>query len=170
MLDLGGQLVVLVDMAGLRVALGKAEAEGIRRAEAEIAQADLVLWLAAPDVKDTAPVATAAPVWRIASKADLEPNAGSLAVSAVNGEGIDALLARLAEAAIGGGAPPLLSRERDRQAIMEARAALAGVDLRQEELAAEHLRAANLALARLIGAVDAEAVLDRLFLSFCIGK
>jgi tRNA modification GTPase len=63
-----------------------------------------------------------------------------------------------------------LSRERDRQAIAAARQALTELDLSREEVAAEGLRAASHALARLIGAVDAEAVLDRLFLSFCIGK
>jgi len=38
-LDLGGRLVVLVDMAGLRTTESRAEAEGVRRAEAEIARA-----------------------------------------------------------------------------------------------------------------------------------
>jgi tRNA modification GTPase len=38
------------------------------------------------------------------------------------------------------------------------------------ELAAEALRHASLALERMIGRVDAEQVLDRLFASFCIGK
>ncbi len=53
-LDLGGQLVILLDMAGLRETESKAEAEGVRRAHAEIAQADLVLWLVAPDIADIA--------------------------------------------------------------------------------------------------------------------
>jgi tRNA modification GTPase len=38
------------------------------------------------------------------------------------------------------------------------------------ELAAESLRIASQALERLVGRIDAERVLDRLFASFCIGK
>jgi tRNA modification GTPase len=172
MLDLGGQLVVLVDMAGLREASGKAEAEGVRRAEAEIGRADLVLWLTAPDVDAIRAPTTEALVWTVASKADLwgEPVAGVLSVSAQTGQGIDELLVRLEAIAGGNGPPALVSRERDRQAILEARRALLDFDLQHEELAAEQLRMAGHALARLIGKVDAEAILDRLFLSFCIGK
>jgi tRNA modification GTPase len=175
-LNLGGQLIVLVDMAGLREAPGKVEAEGVRRATAELARADLVLWLVAPDVApdviDDAPPGVAAPVWRVATKADIQRPAVAVDVilSARSGAGMDELIQRLAVAAVQGGPAPLLSRERDRQAIAAARQALVELDLGREEVAAEGLRAASQALARLIGAIDAEAVLDRLFLSFCIGK
>jgi tRNA modification GTPase len=51
-------------------------------------------------------------------------------------------------------------------------AELAGVvgELDRPELAAERLRAASAFLERLLGRMDAESVLDRLFASFCIGK
>ena len=39
-----------------------------------------------------------------------------------------------------------------------------------DEIAAEHLRQASLALERLLGRIDTEHVLDRLFAAFCIGK
>jgi tRNA modification GTPase len=42
--------------------------------------------------------------------------------------------------------------------------------LHEPELAAEQLRAASAALERLVGRLDPEMVLDRLFTSFCIGK
>jgi tRNA modification GTPase len=173
-LNLGGQLVVLVDMAGLREAPGRIEAEGVRRARAELARADLVLWLVAPDVTaDDPPSAVEVPVWRVGTKADIAlPSVEvDLTLSARTGAGADVLTSRLAVAAAHQVGPaPLLSRERDRQAIAAARHALTELDLSREEVAAEGLRAASHALARLIGAVDAEAVLDRLFLSFCIGK
>jgi tRNA modification GTPase len=172
-LNLDGQLVVLVDMAGLRDAPGKVEAEGVRRARAELARADLVLWLVAPDVApDQARPALDVPVWRVGAKADIGPPVPEvdLVLSAQTGQGLKVLAKRLAAAATQGGPAPLLSRERDRQAIAAARRALLELDLTREEIAAESLRAASHALARLIGAVDAEAVLDRLFLSFCIGK
>jgi tRNA modification GTPase len=66
----------------------------------------------------------------------------------------------------------LVSRERDRAALDEAAVALARAKLvlGDPELAAESLRIASQSLERLVGRIDAERVLDRLFASFCIGK
>lgn len=177
-LDLGGQLVVLIDMAGLRETDSRAEAEGIARARREIAQADLVLWLVAPDVPagELPDLDGGAEVWRLHTKADISPALGTerLAVSALTGEGLDRLLARLTEfvAERRLGEPLLLSHERDRQAIGAAIRAVAEAEAEIErmELAADFLRHASDALARLTGELDAEMVLDRLFAAFCIGK
>ncbi len=174
-LDIDGQLVLLVDMAGLREAAGKAEAEGVRRAYGEVATADLVLWLCAPDIAPIAAVPSAGPQWLIATKLDLGlprlANCG-LAVSAATGEGIDILLDHIGEAA-GSGAleeNPLVSHERDRLALRDALAALDDLDMGRLEIAGEQLRRAGFALERLIGRMGVEDVLDRLFSSFCIGK
>ncbi|WP_280136850.1 tRNA uridine-5-carboxymethylaminomethyl(34) synthesis GTPase MnmE [Devosia geojensis] len=176
--DLGGQLVILVDLAGLRETDSKAEAEGVRRARAEIGRADLVLWLTAPDVDSAEqPPQTHAPVWRVAAKVDIHPRpAGAdLAVSVVSADGLADLESRLAAFAdelAAGGEPALLSHERDRAAVEAAREAVVRAQARLDapELAAESLREASQALERLVGRLDAERVLDRLFLSFCIGK
>lgn len=175
--DLGGQLVVLVDMAGLRDTDSRAEAEGVRRARNEIAEADLVLWLTAPDVAPAAPVdiPQEAPQWRIATKADLAPaENGDLGVSVRTGEGLPQLMQRLRDFAANStaGEPALVSRERDLLALQAAEVALGQAErqLGDPELAAEALRLASLALERLLGRMDAEAVLDRLFRAFCIGK
>ena len=71
-----------------------------------------------------------------------------------------------------GGEPALVSRERDCRALADAMTALkaATEHLQQPELAAESLRMASQSLEGLIGRIDAERVLDRLFSSFCIGK
>jgi tRNA modification GTPase len=172
-LDLGGRLVVLVDMAGLRATASRAEAEGVRRAEAEIARADLVLWLSAPDV---APLpAPAGTVWTVGTKADLAPLPAAYNLSVVSGAGLGELVAaltRFAADAAGDGAPALLSRERDLAALNTAQAALDSFlsDGAVDEVAAEHLRQAGLALERLVGRIATEDVLDRLFTAFCIGK
>jgi len=174
-IDLSGQLVVMVDMAGLRETDSKAEAEGVRRARAELEIADLVLWLEAPDGEPAAIPATEAPIWRVATKSDLGAAAGNLAISTRTGDGLDALTARLtsfAQELAGQGEPALVSRERDRQgleaALFEVDAAIVGLEV--SEFTAEHLRLAGVALERLLGRIDTEMVLDRLFSAFCIGK
>ena len=173
-LDLGGRLVVLVDMAGLRTTESRAEAEGVRRAEAEISRADLVLWLVAPDVDPLDPPVQL-PLWTVGTKSDLGAVPAQYGLSVETGSGVGELLAALAgfaEVAGGSGAPALVSRERDLAALQSAQAALDRFisDGATDEIAAEHLRQASLALERLLGRIDTEQVLDRLFLSFCIGK
>ena len=173
-LDLGGRLVILVDMAGLRPADSKAEAEGVRRAEAEIERADLVLWLVAPDVAGMRRPERL-PLWTVGTKADIGPVEAEFSLSVQTGIGIRALVDKLgifAETAAGAGAPALLSRERDLVALRQAQEALDAFlsEGTTDEIAAEHLRQASLALERLVGRIDTEQVLDRLFASFCIGK
>ena len=70
------------------------------------------------------------------------------------------------------GEDAVLSRERDLVALTAAQEALDRFlsEGATDEIAAEHLRQAGLALERLVGRIDTEQVLDRLFASFCIGK
>jgi tRNA modification GTPase len=175
-IDLAGRLVVLVDMAGLTDTDSKAEREGVRRARAELERADLVLWLVAPDVADTADYQDADPrVWRIGTKSDIGQVADvKLSISTATGANMQTMLETLGAhvlAATGAGESALVSHERDRVALGHALTALDGAARADApELVAEHLREATLALERLIGKVDAEAVLDQLFSRFCIGK
>jgi tRNA modification GTPase len=154
-----------------------AEAERVRRAHNELARADLILWLQAPDIADLPPPESSIPILTVATKADLlAPIADAdLAVSAVTGAGMDELVTRLSTFVAdlaGAGEPALVSRERDRLCLGEAveHLQLTRNLLREPELAAERLRAASAALERLLGRIDAETVLDRLFSAFCIGK
>ncbi|MEO6396327.1 MAG: tRNA uridine-5-carboxymethylaminomethyl(34) synthesis GTPase MnmE [Devosia sp.] len=173
-LDLGGRMVTLVDMAGLRLTESKAEAEGVRRAQAEIEQADLVLWLVAPDEPAlSAPLRL--PLWTVGTKSDIGPVEAEFSLSVQTGTGVAALVEKLGEfaaAAAGSGTPALLSRERDLVALRQAQDAIDAflVEGATDEIAAEHLRQASLALERLVGRIDTEQVLDRLFANFCIGK
>ena len=174
-LDIDGQLYILLDLAGLRETESKAEAEGVRRARQAIKQADMVLWLRAPDIADHEPLAIDVPHLIIGTKADLAPSADAdVLVSAQTGTGIAELLSRIAQIgqSLGAGEPALLSRERDRLALNGAIDALdsAARQLAVPELAAESLRISSQALERLVGRIDSERVLDRLFTSFCIGK
>lgn len=174
-IDLDGQLVIVVDMAGLRETDSKAEAEGVRRAKAELEVADLVLWLQAPGGASIETPPTSAPIWRIATKADLSSGGGDLSISTRTGDGLDELTARLsafAQNLAGQGEPALVSRERDRQGLSDALIEVEAAKNRLEvsEITAEHLRLAGVALERLLGRIDTEMVLDRLFSAFCIGK
>ena len=99
-----------------------------------------------------------------------------LASSAKTGEGLDALtrlIAERARAAAGDASDPAITRERHRaeisRAVLHLDAFLADKS-RGLELRAEELRLASIALARLTGRIDAEAVLGEIFSRFCIGK
>jgi tRNA modification GTPase len=113
----------------------------------------------------------------VRTKADLLVEAsGDLAVSAMTGLGLPALLDALrdrAEAGLGQG-DALITRARHRDALERCHGHLdrlcveAGHVL--PELTAEDLRLAVRALGEIGGHVGVEDVLDRLFAGFCIGK
>lgn len=175
-LDLAGLPVILMDTAGLRDSADPIEAEGVRRARALVARADLVLGLRGVD-SEPYRIENEAQLLKIATKADLSGSVLSdeLAISVRSGEGLTALLAEIVERLqrLGSGEPALLTRERHRIAVTDAIAALErAVTARhgQGELLAEDMRLAVVAIERLVGRIDVEDVLDRLFAGFCIGK
>jgi tRNA modification GTPase len=175
-LDIDGLPVILIDTAGLRSTEDVVEKEGIRRALLRAEGADLVLALEAFD-SPPQPSSWAAPTLRLWTKSDLRqaPDAfEGLAVSSTAGEGIAELLDAIADRAreaLGNGAA-LVTRERHREALVTALAALdRGVELdKPPELFAEDLRLALRGLGRVTGHVGVEDILDRVFSSFCIGK
>jgi tRNA modification GTPase len=70
---------------------------------------------------------------------------------------------------------PALTRERHRLALVRAGEALTASLPHlgpggEAVLAAHHVREASAALDELLGVVDVEEVLDRVFASFCVGK
>ena len=70
-LDLDGYPVTVIDTAGIRETDDPVEQEGVRRARARAAEADLVLWLA--DAQHGEVLAEgAAPVWLVRNKIDLD--------------------------------------------------------------------------------------------------
>jgi tRNA modification GTPase len=93
-------------------------------------------------------------------------------VSAVTGQGIDALLSTIRERAAEGAADRgIVVRERQHRALTAAVEMLRQVGgTAQEEIVAELLRSAGDAIGAVSGQVGAEQVLDRIFSEFCIGK
>jgi tRNA modification GTPase len=199
-LDLGGVPVIVADTAGIREAEGRVEAAGIDRALARVEAADIVLWV----VDATAPVwqppsmmahisaqrsakdarlramSTQSSRMIVLNKIDLAPGASEgrdiIEVSARTGEGIDRLIAVLAdaaaEAADSGAGGPLLTRARHRVELEAAEVALErfAEPKLSPELKAEELRIAAHHLGRLAGRIDVEEVLGAIFAQFCIGK
>jgi len=187
-LDLDGYPVTVIDTAGIRETDDPVEQEGVRRARARAAEADLVLWLADADGGKIQHDG-AAPVWRVRNKIDLdsagrptaeaETGAGGgagFAISARSGDGLPELIAALVGFAhdyFGSGEGGLISRTRQRQLLQQTATSLhrsIEVASEGEELAAEELRVSAHSLGRLLGRVDVEDILDVIFREFCVGK
>ena len=162
-LDIGGWPVRLVDTAGLRGTTDEIEAEGVRRSESLIAKADVVLALDC-DI---------AGAMRIHSKCDLAHEPGALNISSVTGEGLGDLKAAIVEALSRLGADPCeespTPSEREKSLLAEARNALSA-NAEDMVLAANSVRTAADALARLVGAAYSDDLLDSIFSRFCVGK
>ena len=180
-LVIGGYAVTLSDTAGLRDSEDPVEAEGVRRARARAADADLRLWVRAPgDPESSAAEFARADDLVVLTKSDLGAQAVSAAevvrVSTTSGEGLSALqdwiAARLARD-LSGADFPAVTRERHRRRLTEAlhavKAGRAALD-RAPEMAGDDLRRAAEALARVTGAIGVEDVLGEVFSTFCIGK
>lgn len=177
-MDLAGYPVTLADTAGLRETAEEIESEGIRRALARAADADLRLVLfdaqLPPDEIAKREVREGDIV--VISKADLNKDtpAEFLRVSTATGEGLAALEERLAQevmARAGLSETPAITRARHRRALEDAIAALNRAETQGEaELCGEDLRLAARALERILGKVDVEDLLDVIFSEFCIGK
>jgi tRNA modification GTPase len=179
-LDLGGFPVMLADTAGLRAARDDIEAEGVRRARARAAAADLrIVVFDASQPEELAELDEVVEgALLVANKIDLgeRPVPGLLAipVSVLTGHGIAALLARLTAIVsdrFAVGAAPVLTRARHRSALEDCVASLdRALAAPLPELVAEDVRLAIRALGRITGRVDVEDVLDVIFREFCIGK
>lgn len=187
----GGALPLrLVDTAGLRASSDVVERLGIEVSERYLSEADVIL--ACGDDARTLDEAltrvaalSRAPVLAVRTKSDLGDGDSdrlpdAIAVSAERGTGLPALVARITDLVAAARAlpepgAPILTRARHRTALTTAAGELREFlrvweDGLPATVAAVHLRTAVAALEELIGAVDVEDVLDRVFRDFCVGK
>jgi tRNA modification GTPase len=179
-LQLGGYKAIVADTAGLRETLDEIEAEGVRRASAWAEAADLRVWLVDGNTA-TVPERPASLTSRdlvLRTKRDLgEGSADSIGTPFTARSPNDvawleeALTERVVEA-LAGTEPPAATRLRHRRLLQEAAERLrqAAGEGEALELAAEDVRLAARALDRVTGRIDPEAVLEKIFSSFCIGK
>jgi tRNA modification GTPase len=184
-LDLDGYPIVLADTAGLRESGNAIETEGVRRALARAAHADLKIvvldggdW---PQIPQASRALIDGAAILVLNKADLREDGAfavagrpAIPVSTLTGAGLPDLLAELAMRCAGllaSGDQPAVTRLRHREALRESLQFLKrGSGVSAVELKAEDLRLASRALGRITGRFDVEDVLDVIFREFCIGK
>lgn len=184
----------LVDTAGLRDEADALERLGMEVSARWLARAHVVV-ACAETVESLEAARTAiamlsdAPVIGALTKRDLVADGKAapplgwpvVPVSAVSGAGLTALLDRVTEAVLAttGTAEadtPMVTRARHRSALENARRELAAfrdvwrADVLPVPVAAVHVREALRELDHLIGAVDVDEVLARVFATFCVGK
>lgn len=193
-IDIEGMPLHVLDTAGLRDSCDEIELEGIRRAEAEIARADRVLFVidtaedpqAVAFAEEGKRLPAAVPVTLIFNKCDIAvgiPVSDTVSgpprirLSALSGEGLDVLRAHLKDC-MGfrtAEAGTISARRRHLDALARARAhveegARQLSERRAGELVAEELRSAQQALGEITGEFTSEDLLGRIFSSFCVGK
>jgi len=197
MMDIGPWPVRLVDTAGLRASSDVIERLGIEVAEQYLEDAALVL-VCGDDARsmrnaiEHVRLHTQSTLLAVRTKSDIVDSPASLEsqeeelecvrVSARTGEGLANLIERIASALNSEHEPtsttnPVLTRERHRVALTKAREEIAaflqncqnGFEL-PATIVAVHLHSAQSHLEELVGAIDVEDVLDRVFSAFCVGK
>ncbi|MCG8671567.1 MAG: tRNA uridine-5-carboxymethylaminomethyl(34) synthesis GTPase MnmE [Pseudomonadales bacterium] len=195
-IHIDGMPLHIIDTAGLRESADEVEQEGIRRAWKEIEQADRVLLLVdSTQSTETDPntiwpdfvarLSNPDKITVVHNKIDLVAqlqdtsvsDQSLIRISAKSGLGIDALRSHLKEVmgyqAVSEGG--FTARQRHIEALQSAQTALhAGRQQLNEhgaaELLAEDLRAAQDFLGEITGEVTPDALLGRIFSTFCIGK
>lgn len=185
---LEGVPITLLDTAGIRVTQDVVEQMGIARSEEALASADLVLLVidaqqgwTQEDHALLERIPPAVPRLVVANKQDLlkaaAPAQADVLLSAISGEGEDQLVEALLTCCGAADASAVLLALNERQRDLAALAAEALA--RSQEVAAQQLpwdfwtidlREAIRALGEITGEQLTEAVLDRVFSRFCIGK
>jgi tRNA modification GTPase len=188
--------IIVTDTAGIRDTADAVEAQGVRRSKDAVDDADLVLFLRDSQTgmrREDAPVLerlkaradAVIPVWNKIDVSERLPDAGETDtwfarepayISAKTGQGIDALKKRIRAFA---GAEEregvVITSERHREILCRAAACLRdaenalreGLDM---DCVTIDLRAAWSALGEMTGSTAGEAIIDRIFEKFCLGK
>jgi tRNA modification GTPase len=193
-IDIDGMPLHVLDTAGLRDSRDDIEREGIRRAEAEIARADRVLFVIDtsddPDGRafneERQRLPSDVPVTLVFNKCDLAtglPVADTysgpprVTLSALSGDGLDRLRQHLKSCMgfLTTESGTVSARQRHLDALVRARthvdeAARQLQERRSGELVAEELRVAQQALGEITGEFTTDDLLGRIFSTFCIGK
>lgn len=172
-MDIEGLPVTILDTAGLRETTDPVERQGVERARMRAAGADLRVHLV--DAGRLPGLAVGEDDIVLVAKDDggLSENG----ISGISGHGVSTLLSKIGDVLsdrVSGASQ--VSRERHRVALRSGFECLARAEANLGrgpdvyELVGEDIRGAIRALESLVGHVGVEAVLDRIFSSFCLGK
>jgi tRNA modification GTPase len=191
--EIAGERVRLLDTAGLRATTDTVERIGVAVAENAGQTADVVVYTidmadaATEEDREFLRKGREGPVLVVGTKADLvsvRASAGpasfvaDVVVSAVTGEGLDALRAAItSRLGLAEGGEEILVLDRHREALSTAEVAIReGLGLfraREDpavELVAAALRRALTALGEITGETTTDELLEKIFATFCIGK
>ena len=162
-IEMDGFPVRLVDTAGVRDTDCAIEAEGVKRALAAAAAADIVL-----DLSPDAPARASEKVLAVHAKCDIS-RGGGLNVSSLTREGLDALRSEIVRRLES--LSPASARESGLADVL-ARAVpvLKGADAVDLVLFGNAVRTVATLLGEATGAVYSDDMLERLFSRFCVGK
>jgi tRNA modification GTPase len=196
--NIGGIPLVLVDTAGIRSETAdEVERIGVERSRAALARADIALMVVDGSQKlergdgEIADLVGSKPVLVAVNKQDLPvipgqktpldflPGARRISISALTGEGIEALEEAIIELITGGSVTladtPLVSNPRHKALLQQALShTQAAIEAQQANLSPDlvsiDVRAAVDALGEITGETATEDLLDTIFSKFCIGK
>jgi len=182
-INIGGVPFIMTDTAGIRKTSDFVEAEGIRRSQKALEEAEVVLNILDATSETIAPHTADPRFISVYNKCDLlpivpEPMRDQFYVSAKTGGGVDdlkkAMLGKVGTLT-GTSGEEVLVNTRHRDALRRAKDRLtlshetltSGKSL---ELVALDLRGSCDALGEIVGKTSTEDLLDRVFSTFCIGK
>ena len=176
-IDLDGIPVRLFDTAGLRSSDDMVESEGIRRSEALMDDADLIIYLVDPDDALLPENIDSERTLVVYSKRDKRRMADDLSISSVTGEGVSELIGEVKERLMGlspqeeGGLS--IDSERQYSYLLSCIDALESAERCKDapvDIMAMFFQSALESLGYITGEVTTEDLLDTLFSKFCLGK
>ena len=176
-IDLDGIPVRLFDTAGLRSSDDMVESEGIRRSEALMDDADLIIYLVDPDDALLPENIDSDRTLVVYSKRDKRRMADDLSISSVTGEGVSELIGEVKERLMGlspqeeGGLS--IDSERQYSYLLSCIDALESAERSKDapvDIMAMFFQSALENLGYITGEVTTEDLLDTLFSKFCLGK
>jgi tRNA modification GTPase len=188
-ISIGGLLFKLYDTAGIRATDEEIEKEGVERSKVAVKNADLILFIGDVELGFSSVVENElhhlnpdAKILKVLNKIDLgctKKISEDFEVSAKTGEGMMHFIEGLKEKVLGENAysekDAVVSNIRHYNCLKRASENLikaiktVGENLSGEFLASD-LRAAEAALAEIIGEITPEDILNNIFSKFCIGK
>lgn len=179
-LNLNGMYVSLKDTAGLHQPQDLVEEIGIEKTESAITRSDAVLWVV-EDCEDIDEIRSEPHGLVVRNKCDVSEGAtglrsdDSVGVSALTGEGIEALRVQMTRlAGLGTTEDSFSGRSRHLMLLQNVRNELESTQIHLRansgELAAESLRQAHDELGAIVGYTTTDQLLGQIFSKFCIGK